>query len=72
MRKIAIVAALMVAALWFSYNAGIRHAIEASVIWTVERYDPMNPEENARPDGTDQTVWIELDGDLYEHGMYQG
>ena len=52
--------------------AGIKHAIEDSIIWTVECYDPNNPDENARPDGTDQTIYIELDGELYEHGMFQG
>ena len=51
---------------------GIRHAIEDSIIWTVERYDPDYPEANAREDGTDQTIYIELDTDLYAHGMYQG
>lgn len=51
---------------------GIRHAIEDSIIWTVERYDPEYPEANAREDGTDQTVYIELDRQLYAHGMYQG
>jgi len=75
MKKFVIVAAILAAlaiVAYSSYRAGIRHAIEDSCIWTVECYDPMNPEENARPDGTDQTIWIELDGDLYEHGMYQG
>ena len=51
---------------------GIRHAIEDSVIYTVECYDPDDPYANARPDGTDQTIFIELDGERYEHGMYQG
>lgn len=71
MRKIAIIA-LIAAALWFSYNAGVQHAISDSIIWTVECYDPQNPYENVRPDGTDQTIYIELDGNIYEHGMYQG
>ena len=59
---------------WYDagYDDGVQHAIEDSVIWTVECYNPMNPDENARPDGTDQTIYIELDGELYEHGMYQG
>jgi len=59
---------------WYDagYDDGVLHAIEDSVIWTVELYDPQNPNQNARPDGTDQTIYIELDGELYEHGMYQG
>lgn len=74
-KLLAIVAALaIIAAASFAAGraAGIRHAIEDSIIWTVELYDPDNPDENARPDGTDQTIYIELDGDLYEHGMFQG
>ena len=62
--------------LWAWYDAGfddgVMHAIEDSEIWTVERYDPWNPDETSRPDGTDQTIYIDLDGETYEHGMYQG
>ena len=54
------------------FSAGISHAITDSVIWTVECYDPLDPYANARDDGTDQTIYIELDGELYEHGMFQG
>lgn len=74
-KLLAIAAALaIIAAASFAAGrtAGIRHAVEDSIIWTVELYDPENPDENARPDGTDQTIYIELDGELYEHGMYQG
>ena len=73
-KLIAIAAALLIAAALYQVgrHEGIRHAIEDSCIWTVECYDPENPYENARDDGTDQTIFIELDGDLYEHGMYQG
>ena len=63
--------ALAIAAYLFGRHAGIMHAIEDAEIWTVEAYDPYNPYENARPDGTDQTIYIELDGQIYEHGMYQ-
>ena len=56
----------------YSYNAGIHHAICDSEIWTVECYDPENPYENLRDDGCDQTIYIELDGEIWEHGMYQG
>ena len=51
---------------------GIRHALYDCEVFTVERYDPENPEENARPDGTDQTIFFILDDEVYEHGMYQG
>lgn len=76
MRKtIAIIAAcllLFFAAYTAGHKEGMRHAIEDSVIWTVECYNPYNPEENARPDGTDQTIYIEIDNNLYAHGMIQG
>lgn len=75
MKKIIVtVAALLAAAALFQAgrHEGIRHAIEDSIIFTVECYDPENPHENSREDGTDQTIYIDLDGDLYEHGMYQG
>lgn len=73
-KLIAIVAALLIASGIYTAGRreGIRHALDDSCIWTVERYNPENPDETARPDGTDQTIYIELDGDLYEHGMYQG
>lgn len=51
---------------------GIRHALCDCEVFTVERYDPDNPEETARPDGTDQTIFFILDDEIYEHGMYQG
>lgn len=75
MKKISTAILCIIAALciWASaYTAGIRHAICDSCIWTVECYNPENPEENSRTDGTDQTIYIELDGELWEHGMYQG
>ena len=76
MKKLIAISAAMIliaaAAFAAGRAAGIRHAIEDSIIWTVECYDPDNPDENARPDGTDQTIFIDLDGDLYEHGMFQG
>ena len=70
----AILAAAAIAAASWSLGraAGIRHAIEDSEIFTVERYDPDDPDETAREDGTDQTIYIDLDNQLYEHGMYQG
>jgi hypothetical protein len=75
MKKLIVtIAALLAAAALFQAGRreGIRHAIEDSIIFTVECYDPENPYENSREDGTDQTIYIDLDGDLYEHGMYQG
>ena len=74
-KLLAIVAALVIiAAASFAAGraAGIRHAIEDAEIFTVECYDPNNPDENARPDGTDQTIYIILDDQIYEHGMFQG
>lgn len=75
MKKLIVtIAALLAAAALFQAgkHEGVRHAIEDSIIWTVECYDPENPYENSREDGTDQTIYIDLDGNLYEHGMYQG
>ena len=69
---IAAILAALLAAFGFGRASGIRHAIQDSTIWTVECYNPENPDENARTDGTDQTIYIDLDGNLYEHGMYQG
>lgn len=74
MKKIIItVSILAIAAASFAAGrtAGVRHAIQDSIVFTVECYDPSNPEENLRPDGYDQTIYIELDGETYERGMYQ-
>ena len=75
MKKIICIAAILTVAI-ASFAAGrasgVRHAIEDSIVFTVECYDPENPDENLRPDGCDQTIYIELDGECYEHGMYQG
>ncbi|MBQ8708550.1 MAG: hypothetical protein IJ523_10725 [Succinivibrionaceae bacterium] len=76
MKRIALIAAAMILVAALSFAAGrtegIRHAIEDSEIWTVECYDPADPYRNERPDGTDQTIYITLDGQDYEHGMWQG
>lgn len=53
-----------------AYEEGIRHAIEDSIIWTVDIYNPDNPEDSAW-NGYDQRIIIELDGEWYEHGMIQ-
>ena len=63
-------AAVIIAALILAYKAGIRHAIEDSVIWTVDLYNPDDPESSAW-NGYDQLIYINLDGELYEHGMIQ-
>ena len=49
------------------WREGMEHAIKDSTIYTPER-----PHENARDDGTDQTIYIEIDGEVHERGMYQG
>ena len=53
------------------FDDGIEYAIENMELWTVERYDPENPYETLRPDGYDLTIYIELDGEIYEHGVTQ-
>ena len=77
MKKIiCIIAALLAAAAiaagaWSAGRAaGIRHAIEDSEIWTVDVYNPDDPESSAWGE-YDQIIYIDLDGDTYEHGMYQ-
>lgn len=73
MKKLAvIIAALVVAAMAYiaGHREGIRHAIEDSAIWTVDVYNPENPEESAWCE-YDQRIFIELDGNIYEHGMIQ-
>lgn len=63
--------ALLIAAFIAGRAEGIRHAIEDSEIWTVDRYNPDCPEDSEW-NGYDQLIFIELDEQLYEHGMYQG
>jgi len=74
MNKLKALAIFLIAAFLFQAGhwVGVRHAIMDSCIWTVERYDPDHPYMNARNDGADQTIYIDLDGNVYEHGMYQG
>ena len=73
MKKIIIIAAVLAlaAAAFFGGRAeGIRHAIEDAEIWTVERYNTEAPEESAWNE-YDQEILIELDGQIYSHGMTQ-
>lgn len=73
MKKIiCIIAALLVilAAYTMGHQEGIRHALEDSIIWTVDVYNPDNPDESAW-NGYDQLIYIELDNNLYTHGMIQ-
>ena len=67
-----VLAAALAAAWMLGHHAGVLHALTDSIIWTVECYDPNDPDQNLRGDGCDQTIYIELDGELWEHGMYQG
>lgn len=55
----------------YAYRKGVQHAIEDSVIFTVDLYDPDNPEASAWGE-YDQVIYIELDDNTYVHGMYQG
>ena len=52
---------------------GIHHAVNDSVIYTVDVYDPeivyVDPKTGNE---YDQQIFIELDGHTYIHGMYQG
>lgn len=59
-RKI-IMAALIVAALFAAYNCGIQHVIHDAELYILEisSDDPI-------------PVYIELDGDVYEHELYVG
>ena len=67
----ALLTAAIAAAFRAGYNAGVEHAICDSQIWTVDCYDPDNPDASAW-NGYDQLIYIDLDGQLYEHGMIQG
>lgn len=67
----AVIIAAMILGMKAAYNAGIQHAITDSVIFTVDCYDPDNPDDSAW-NGYDQLIYITLDNVIYEHGMYQG
>ena len=63
--------ALLACAFCAGRREGVRHAIEDSEIFTVTCYNPDAPEESAW-NGYDQCIYIDLDGQTYEHGMHQG
>ena len=76
MKKVlAILLAMFAAVAFFAYraghNAGKLYAITQSCIFTVDCYNPDAPEDSAW-NGYDQLIYIELDGDIWEHGMWQG
>jgi len=63
--------ALLACAFCAGRREGVRHAIEDSEIFTVTCYNPDAPEDSAW-NGYDQCIYIDLDGQIYAHGMYQG
>lgn len=73
-RLLSVLAVLILIAVAYcaGVHAGIRNAITDMEIWAVERYDPDHPEETVRADGYDMTVYIDLYGETYEHGLQQG
>ena len=71
MRKIAgilVLVFILFAAFMCGRMSGIQHAIRDSRIWAVECYDP----DDAEIGEFDQTIYIELDGEVYVHGLYIG
>lgn len=74
MRKIAgILAALFLLFAVFAAGreSGIRHVLYDAEIWTVDCYDPDNPDDSAFGE-FDQKIFILVDGEIYVHGMYVG
>lgn len=71
-KTLAIIAALilLLTAYTLGRQEGQRHAIEDSIIWTVDCYNPDDPDASAW-NGYDQLIYIELDDQLYQHGMFQ-
>lgn len=69
MKKLLLV--LVIIALMFaSFIAGELHVIYDAIIYTTDCYDPQDP--TASMYGKyDQRIFIELDGNTFEHGMYQ-
>ncbi len=70
MKRIALgigMAALAAAAFLFGRTTGIRHAIEDAEMSIVEFGDP-----EGIPGDFDLRIWIDLDGETYEHFGYIG
>lgn len=65
-----IITLLLLTAYILGHQEGQRHAIEDSIIWTVDCYNPDDPDASAW-NGYDQLIYIELDDQLYQHGMFQ-
>lgn len=63
--------ALLACAFCVGRREGVRHAIEDSEIFTVTCYNPDAPEDSAWGE-YDQCIYLDLDGQIYAHGMYQG
>ena len=61
---------LIAGAFYLGRLAGIHHAIHDAEIWTVDVYNPLDPGASEW-NGYDQRIMIELDGNVYEHGMIQ-
>ena len=64
---IAIIVALVVASFALGRIDGIRHAIEDSEMCIVEFGDP-----DVEQQGYDLRIWIDLDGQSYEHFAFIG
>lgn len=70
MKRIALgigVAVLVAAAFLFGRTTGIRHAVEDAELYIVEFGDP-----EGIPEDFDLRIWIDLDGQTYEHFAYIG
>lgn len=70
MKRVLIVLLVLAIAL-ASFIAGELHVLLGSTISTVDRYDPQDPSASEW-NGYDQRILIEIDGQVFEHGMYQG
>lgn len=70
MKKLLLVL-VIIALMLISFVAGELHVICDAVIYTIDCYDPQDPTVSEW-NGYDQQVFIEIDGQVFEHGMYQG
>ena len=60
---IILIVVLIASAFFVGRYYGIKHVIEDCEIWTVDVYDPENPEI--------QLIYIELDEQIYVHELIQ-